>query len=430
MDVTLPQLGETVTEGTILRWLKAVGDHVAEDEPLYEVSTDKVDSEVPSPGTGVLTEILVQEGDTALVGARLAVLGEAGSSSTFEGAGSEANSSSTFGTSSSSASEPATAGEPVAAPAPVSAPAAPVEPVAAPVAHVASPLVRKMIRERGLNAASLRGTGPGGRVTREDVERAAAGKGSTGVARVETPVVSIRPAEDQVIPFDRVRSAIAEHMVRSKATSPHVLQFNEVDFESIAQVRAQHGDAFKTAEGFSLTYLPFIARAVCDALSEFPRLNASIQDEALIVHSTVNLGIAVDIHFEGLIVPVIQRAETKTLRQLAREIRVLAERARTKQLNLDDVAGGTFTISNAGPFGTTLTAPIINQPQVAIMSTDGIHKKPVAMESPLGDSIAIHRVGMQALCFDHRANDGAYTAAFLRRYQEIIETRDWAAELA
>lgn len=246
---------------------------------------------------------------------------------------------------------------------------------------------------------------------------------------VETPIVSVRPEQDQVIPFDRARALIAEHMVRSKATSPHVLQFNEVDFESITQVRERHGDAFQAAEGFSLTYLPFISRAVCDALSEYPRLNASMQENAIVIHSVVNLGIAVDMNHEGLVMPVVPRADTKNLRQLARDIHDLAERARAKQLTVEDIAGGTFTISNAGPFGTTLTAPIINQPQVAIMSTDGISKKPVVVESELGDSIAIHHMGFQALCFDHRANDGAYTAAFLRRYQEIIETRDWEAEL-
>ena len=293
-----------------------------------------------------------------------------------------------------------------------------------------SPLVRKMIREAGLNAAAIRGTGMHGRITREDVEQALSSGTARSAPRQAAPVVSARPAHDETVPFDNVRRLIAEHMVHSVATSPHVLQFTEVDFEAVAQVRARHQEAFKQQEGFGLTYLPFIARAVCDALSEFPRLNASMGDNALVVHSNVNLGIAVDLNHAGLIVPVIRAADGKRLRQLARDIHDVAERARNKKLTPDDISAGTFTISNSGSFGTAVTAPIINQPQVAIMSVDGIAKKPVVVESDQGDAIAIHHVGYQGMCFDHRANDGAYSAAFLRRYKEIIEHRDWEAELA
>lgn len=291
-----------------------------------------------------------------------------------------------------------------------------------------SPLIRRLLHERGISPSSIRGTGPGGRITREDVE---GHSGSSSSSRgAERPVVSIRPTQDEVIPFGATRKLIADHMVRSKATSPHVLQFTEVDFERVARVRDAHRNAFEATERFPLTYLPFIARAACDALSEYPRLNASMDADALIVHSSVNLGIIVDVHFEGFVVPVIQAAETKSLRALARDIHDVAERARTKQLTPDEVVGGTFTISATGSFGVSLTAPIINQPQVAIMSADQVTKKPVVIESADGDAIVVHRVGFQGVCFDHRANDGAYSASFLQRYKEIIETRDWEAELA
>jgi pyruvate dehydrogenase E2 component (dihydrolipoamide acetyltransferase) len=235
---------------------------------------------------------------------------------------------------------------------------------------------------------------------------------------------------DEVIPFDNIRRRTAEHMVRSKHTSAHVLTAVDVDFEGVERVRAAHRTEWRNREGFSLTYLPFIARAVCDAIAEFPHVNASVGDDQLIVHHFVNLGIAVDIDFKGLIVPVVKGADGKRLRQLAREIRDLAERARIRKLSPDDVTGGTFTITNPGPQGTLISAPVINQPQVAILSTEGIKKRPVVVESPLGDSIAIHHVGLLAMSWDHRAIDGAYAAAFLNRLRQIIETRDWEPELA
>ena len=219
-------------------------------------------------------------------------------------------------------------------------------------------------------------------------------------------------------------------MVRSKATSAHVLTATEVDFELVDRVRRAVRDGFKAREGFSLTYLPFVARAVVDALREFPKLNASVGDNALVVHHRIHLGIAVDLNFEGLLAPVIRDAQDMRMTAMAREIFDLADRARSKQLSADDISGGTFTITNPGPFGTFITAAVINQPQVAILSTDGVKKKPVAVELPDGsDSIAIHPVGMLALMFDHRANDGAYASAFLARCKEIIETRDWSQEL-
>jgi 2-oxoglutarate dehydrogenase E2 component (dihydrolipoamide succinyltransferase) len=219
-------------------------------------------------------------------------------------------------------------------------------------------------------------------------------------------------------------------MVRSKATSPHAFIAKEVDFEVVERVRSAWGDRFRSEEGFSLTYLPFVARASVEALRDFPRLNASVVDDALLVHTDVNLGIAVDLSHEGLIVPVVHRAEELTLRGLARRIRDLADRARTRKLNADDISGGTFSITNDGPFGTYFTVPIINQPQVAILATDGIARRPVVVTHPDGsESIAIHSTGLLGMSWDHRAVDGAYVSQFLARVAELLGSRDWAAEL-
>jgi 2-oxoglutarate dehydrogenase E2 component (dihydrolipoamide succinyltransferase) len=219
-------------------------------------------------------------------------------------------------------------------------------------------------------------------------------------------------------------------MVRSKATSPHAFIANEADFENVERVRKAWGERFRAEEGFTLTYLPFIARAAVEALREYPNLNASVAEEALVVHQQVNLGIAVDLHHEGLIVPVIHRAEEVTLRGIARRVRDLADRARTRQLTADDITGGTFSITNDGPFGTLFTVPIINQPQVAILATDGIRRRPVVVELSDGsESIAIHSTGVIGMSWDHRAVDGAYVSSYLRQVAELLATRDWAAEL-
>jgi 2-oxoglutarate dehydrogenase E2 component (dihydrolipoamide succinyltransferase) len=232
------------------------------------------------------------------------------------------------------------------------------------------------------------------------------------------------------VAFTNIRRRTAEHMVRSKATSAHTLTAVEVDFHGVDAARAQVRESFRETEGFALTYLPFIARAVVDALADFPRMNASVGNDELIVHKRVHLGFAVDLDFEGLIVPVVKDADSKRLRAIAREVRDLAERARSKRLSADDISGGTFTITNPGPYGTFMTVPIINQPQVAILSTDGVKRKPVVAElAGGGEGIVIHPVGILALSFDHRANDGAYASAFLAKVREIIETRDWPGEL-
>jgi pyruvate dehydrogenase E2 component (dihydrolipoamide acetyltransferase) len=443
-DIQMPQLGETVTEGTITKWFKNVGDQVTEDEPLFEVSTDKVDSEVPSPVSGVLSEILVPEGDTVDVGVVLARVGDA------PAAGGEA------APAAGGEAAPADAGQ-EAAPAP--APAA--EGAPASNGRLLSPVVRRLISENSLDPAAIQGTGPGGRITRNDVLKAldegAAAAAAAPAAPAPAPAPATQPApaaaapaaaapapvaaaprpqprageRDTSIPHTNIRRRTAEHMTRSLATSAHVYASIEVDFEGVDRVRAAQREAFKAQEGFSLTYLPFISRAVVDAIREFPEVNASFGENELVVHNYVNLGIAVDLDFKGLMVPVIHDADGKRLRALAREINDLARRARSKQLGPDDIAGGTFTITNPGPYGTTMTLPIINQPQVAIVSTDGVKRRPVVVDLPDGsEGIAIHSTGNITLTWDHRAFDGAYAAALLRQVKDILESRDWAAELA
>jgi len=429
MDVIMPQLGETVTEGTVVVWHKKVGDQVKADENLFDIETDKVTAEIPAPATGVLREILVQEGTTVAVGAKLAVIEVAGAAAAQPAP---------------PASVPATSAPSASAP-PAFAPAAPGARPALADASAASdaplsPVVRRLIAEHGLDPARIRGTGRGGRITREDVLAAvdaaasSAAPASPPAPKAPAPSAGKTPAppsgaQTEVVPLSRIRKQIGAHMVRSKATSPHVLQAVEVDFHAVEAARRARAEEWRRREGFGLTYLPFVARAAIDAIAEFPRVNASIEGDNLLVHKRVNLGVAVDLNFEGLMVPVIRDAQTLRLAAIARAINAFATRARAGTINPDDLAGGTYTLSNSGPFGTLITAPVINQPQVAILSTDGVRKKPVVIESPAGDAIAIRPVGVLAQSFDHRAFDGAYSAAFLRRVREIIETRDWSAEL-
>ena len=465
-DVTMPQLGETVTEGTVTRWFKQVGDEVAVDEALFEVSTDKVDTEVPSPVAGVLSEILANEGDLVEVGQILARVGEPGaappSPSAAEPAGPVTSESEPSGPVASE-SEPA-----------VSAASGPVAagPSRTSAGIVLSPVVRRLIAETGIDASTITGTGLEGRITRVDVEKAIRARASTAprepaaapaapvapsaepvVAPTEPPAEASPAAEeprrarsaskrtpaapaavarngDTVVPLNNIRRRTADHMVMSKQTSPHVLTAIEVDYEGVEQVRRAARQAWRAEEGFSLTYLPFIARAVIDALKDYPHLNASYGEDELIVHSSVNLAVAVDIDFKGLLAPVVHGAEGKRLRQIARDIVDLADRARSRKLGLDDLTGGTFTLTNAGQYGTMMQFPIINQPQVAILSTDGVSRKPVVVIDSFGnESIAIHSVGVLAMAWDHRAFDGAYAAAFLHRVRGIIGTRDWEAEI-
>jgi pyruvate dehydrogenase E2 component (dihydrolipoamide acetyltransferase) len=490
-DITLPQLGETVTEGTITRWFKKVGDTVAADEPLFEVSTDKVDTEVPSPVAGTVTEIRVNEGDTVPVGTVIAVVGAANA----------ATAPAPVAPAPVAAPAPTPAPAPVAQPAPAPAPVAPApvaQPAPAPVAQPApapaarpaaavatatrtaiapnvsnkllSPVVRRLVADHGIDINALIGTGPGGRITREDVLDFIDRTGSTPVApapvvqAVPVPQVSATqtapaapapapqvartpapapvaasapptkltaPSErETVLPLSKIRKLTASHMIMSQAVSAHAFSVVEVDYANVDATRSEVKDQFKQSEGFTLTYLPFIARAIVDALAEYPNLNASIEGDSLVVHNYVDLGIAVDLEFNGLLVPVVRSADGKRLRAIAREISDLATRARARKLTPDEIQGGTFTISNNGSAGSVLTMPIINQPQVAIMSTDAIVRKPVVAKLSDGsESIAIHPVGNLAMSWDHRAFDGAYAAGFLSKVKRVLETQDWSAEI-
>ena len=492
-DITLPQLGETVTEGTITRWFKKVGDTVAADEPLFEVSTDKVDTEVPSPVAGTVTEIRVNEGDTVPVGTVIAVVGAANA----------ATAPAPVAPAPVAAPAPTPAPAPVAQPAPAPAPVAPApvaQPAPAPVAQPApapaarpaaavatatrtaiapnvsnkllSPVVRRLVADHGIDINALIGTGPGGRITREDVLDFIDRTGSTPVAPAPAPVVQAVPVpqvsatqtapaapapapqvartpapapvaasapptkltapseRETVLPLSKIRKLTASHMIMSQAVSAHAFSVVEVDYANVDATRSEVKDQFKQSEGFTLTYLPFIARAIVDALAEYPNLNASIEGDSLVVHNYVDLGIAVDLEFNGLLVPVVRSADGKRLRAIAREISDLATRARARKLTPDEIQGGTFTISNNGSAGSVLTMPIINQPQVAIMSTDAIVRKPVVAKLSDGsESIAIHPVGNLAMSWDHRAFDGAYAAGFLSKVKRVLETQDWSAEI-
>jgi 2-oxoglutarate dehydrogenase E2 component (dihydrolipoamide succinyltransferase) len=286
--------------------------------------------------------------------------------------------------------------------------------------------VRRLLEEHGLDPADIAGTGEGGRITRQDVLARLERTGPAGGAAGPAPAA----AGDRVVPLSRIRRITAANVARSAATVPHVLQAVEVDFSAVEAARRARGEAWKAARGFTLSYLPFVARAVCRAIPEFPHVNASLRGDELVLHGRVGLGIAVDLGPEGLVVPVVADAGGRRLPDLAAEMHRLAEKARAGALGPDDLAGGTYTLSNSGSFGTLLTAPIIRQPEVAILSTDAVRKRPVVVEGPAGDAVAIRPVGVLAQCFDHRAFDGAYSAAFLRRVRQILEAGDWAAELA
>ncbi|MEI2640606.1 MAG: 2-oxoglutarate dehydrogenase, E2 component, dihydrolipoamide succinyltransferase [Microthrixaceae bacterium] len=476
-DIVMEQLGESVTEGTITRWFKAVGDTVVEDEPLYEVSTDKVDTEVPAPRSGTLDQILVQEGDTVDVGTVLAVIGD-GSAAPAPTAAAETPAAEAAPTPAAPTPEPAPIAaapepapvSPVPTPPPAPTPPTPVQPAAAPAPAAASepvaegrllsPLVRKLVEEHQLDVTTIEGSGVGGRITREDVLDAIdARNGGVSAAPTNAPAAPVAPpaftpstppsapaatsprpaptvptivagSGDTVEQLNKIRLLTGQAMVNSVQTAPHAITIVKVDYEAVEKVRRAVREDFKREEGFSLTYLPFISRAVVDALHEFPHMNSSMGNGSVVLHDEVNLSIAVDLDYQGLLAPVVRSAHDKRLRAIARDIHDLANRARTKNLGPDDLSGGTFTLSNSGSYGTEIVVPIINQPQVAILSTDGVSRQPVVVTDEYGsETLGIHSVGNLTLSWDHRAFDGAYAAAFMARVREILETRDWAAEL-
>jgi pyruvate dehydrogenase E2 component (dihydrolipoamide acetyltransferase) len=434
MDVLMPQLGETVAEGTVAQWHKRVGDHVDADDVLLDVETDKVSMEIPSPGAGTLKSILVEEGATVDVGTVLAVI-DTGAEETDAAADEQAQPAATSATAPSGDSSAVEARDERADPAEAAARPARLERGDGQLRL--SPAVRRLVAEHGLDVADIPGSGRNGRITRRDVQTYLDTRTAPPpAARAQAPAARSpaaprqRPGAGDVVPFNRVRRLTARHMVSSKATSPHVLQAVEVDFGSVERVRAQMRDAWRARHRFSLTFLPFIAHAVCRALGEFPNLNASVEDDKLRLHAHVNLAIAVDLGpDEGLVAPVIRHAGSLSVEKLAHAIHDLSHNARNNRLRPDDLSGGTYTLSNSGSFGTLITAPIINQPQVAILSTDGIRKKPVVIERPDGDAIAIRPVGILAQSFDHRAVDGAYSAAFLGRIRSLLEQGNWTIEV-
>jgi pyruvate dehydrogenase E2 component (dihydrolipoamide acetyltransferase) len=493
--VSMPQLGETVTEGTILRWAKSVGDTIAEDEVLVEISTDKVDTEVPSPAAGVVLEILVEEGETVEVGTELAVIGDAdeapgdgGGTATQEEESAEPEpeqpaeqqpEEETAEPGAEPEPEPRAQPEPDSQPQPESQPEPESEPAPQPAAagegngaepRLLSPVVRKLAREHDIDLGQVEGSGQGGRITRRDVESYLEQGAPAPQTTAEQPATTAEPEEEaapqpaqapepapaprraeapsapkaapapapvagegaEEVQLDRLRVRIAEGMARSRQTAAHVWTSVEVDYERVERVRQAHKESFKQEEGFSLTYLPFIARATIDALKAYPVVNSALhlEERVAVMHRNVNLGIAIDLDQQGLIVAGVRDADGLRLVGLARRIRQLADKARAGRLEPDDVTGATFTITNPGPFGSFMSAPIINVPNTGILSTDTVAKRPAVVTGPDGgDMIAIRHIGYLGLSWDHRAFDGSTAVLFLQQIKQNIESWDWEQEL-
>jgi 2-oxoglutarate dehydrogenase E2 component (dihydrolipoamide succinyltransferase) len=412
----MPQLGETVTEGTVSAWHKKVGDSVRADEALLDVETDKVATEIIAPVAGTVAEIRVKAGETVDVGAILAVIQEEGNSAAYT---SEA-----YGSAVPAAIQDVAISVANASPSPGKLSPEGVQPSNwVGVAPPPSPAVRRLLAEHHLTPETISGTGKDGRITKGDVldhiaRQRRAPEDSSGIA-----------AFSDVKPFSRIRKITAERMMRSKITSAHVLQAVEVDFTSVDKNRDRIKADWKKKHGFSLSYLPYIAKAACDALKDYPDLNSSVEGDGLLLHKGVNLAIAVDLGAAGLVAPIILAADELSVSRLAHAINQLSSRARAGDLKNHQMSGGTYTISNSGTFGTLITAPIINQPQVAILSVDGIRKRAVVVEHSDGDAVVIRQVGILAQSFDHRAVDGAYSAAFLNSLRERLERGEWNAEL-
>jgi len=495
-EIKMPQLGETVVEGTITKWLKKEGDQVEADELLVEVSTDKVDSEVPSSESGVLQKILVQEGETVKVGTPLAVVGDGAAASGDGGGGDGAAASADGGGEAESApAEPAAAEsashegeeemaaqgdrtEPEAAQAPpaeTTPPPAPdkdegekekeqqeeqqpekasdTEGAAARGAPgdqskrgIISPLVRRLADEHDVELGDVEGTGTGGRIRKQDVLRFVEERKARPAAR---PAASAEPApepepgrapepqaepaavgaREDLVPWSNIRRRTAEHMVASHLETARAWNAVEADWSNVAELRAKAKDAFNSREGFSLTYMPFLAKAICETLLEMPEVNATYEEasQANRVKRYVNLGIAVALEGGGLIVPVVKGADEKNLVGLARAINDVATRARSKKLSPDDLTEGTFTITNPGPFGSIISVPIIPRGQTAILGFEAIQKRVVVTKD---DAIAIRSMGFLSMSWDHRTIDGAEAAKFLAALRERIETTDFSAELS
>jgi len=433
IDVVMPQMGESIVEGTLTKWLKKPGERVERDEPLFEISTDKVDTEIPAPAAGTLAEVLVAEGQTVAINTVVARIDDSGAAR---------------------AAAPVPAAEAIAPPAPAAeAPAAveaaPQVAVEAPTEAAAgplSPLVRKLLREHNLDPRLIKGTGAGGRITKQDVEAYLAVRAQAAAppppapaveapARAEPAAAPVPPAPEvapvpraeapkvRIEPMSVMRQKIAEHMILSRRTSAHVTTIHRVDMTRVARMRERYKAEVQQRYGFSLTFLPFVTRAAAQALRAHPLLNASIEGTNIVYHNEINIGIAVALE-NGLIVPVIRNADEKSVIGLQRAIADLAARARSRQLKPDEVHGGTFSITNFGSFGSLTGTPIINQPQVAILGVGVVEKAPVVVDD---DKIAIRSVCLISLTFDHRLIDGALADQFMLKLKSVLE--NWSEEV-
>ena len=490
--IQMPQLGETIVEGTILKWLKREGEEIERDEPLFEISTDKVDTEVPSPVSGTVSKILVEEGQTVPVGTDLAEVSEEGQAAGTGAAapaaeasapqapaaepaaqpGAAAESAQAVAEGSAAempAAEPATPqGEAASTPNEPAAPAAAAPAAAAPVpesgalpdrgprSRILSPLVRRLADEHGLDLSTIEGTGTGGRITKKDViaviesggAAAAAAAPAAAPATAEVPPAAAAPAPvpaapvapaaaapaaqtvppgagEEIVPVDHIRKTIGQHMVASVQTSARAWTMVEVNVDHLVKLRDRAKEAFKEKYGVSLTYLPFVIRATCDALLTHPEVNSQLRGEEIVLHRFVNMGIAVS-YDKGLIVPVIKGADAMNTVGLARSIADLAARARAHQLKPDEVQGSTFTITNPGPYGSVVSVPIINQPNTGILSLDAITKRAVVIE----DTIAIRSMVNISMSWDHRTIDGEIATRFLARVKQNLESWDFAEDVA
>jgi pyruvate dehydrogenase E2 component (dihydrolipoamide acetyltransferase) len=442
-DVVMPQMGESIVEGTLTKWLKKPGERVERDEPLFEISTDKVDTEIPSPAAGTLSEALVKEGDTVAINTIVARIDEGGGAAAAPPAKPAEQ---------APAQKPAPA-QPAAPPPPKQAapvqetpsqeavkpaPAPQAEEDTAPAGEPAgplSPLVRKMAREYNLDLNRVKGTGAGGRITKQDVEAfmaqqqaaparpaAPAAPAPQAAPPAEAPLPAGGAARTRIEPMSTMRQRIAEHMVASKRTSAHVTTIHKVDMTKVAKLRERAKADVQARYGFGLTYLPFIAAAAVQGLRAFPLLNASIDGNNIIYHNEIHIGIAVALE-NGLIVPVIRSADEKNVLGLQRSIVDLATRARSRNLKPEEVQGGTFSITNFGSFGSTLATPVINQPQVAILGVGTVEKTPVVID----DAIAIRSISYLSLSFDHRLIDGALADQFMTKVKQVLES--WSEQV-
>ena len=461
IDVVMPQMGESIVEGTLTRWIKHAGDKVERDEPLFEISTDKVDTEIPSPAAGVLSEVLVQEGATVSINTVVARIGDGASPApaaspaaapSQQAAKPEISTPPTTGVGPSAAAPEArtqTPAQPPPQPAPSSAGPYPFEPPQSSAPAQAgpqeeqqgplSPLVRKMARDFNIDLSQVKGTGAGGRITKQDVEAYMSSQAARTYAAPSAPAQhpaapASRPeapspmplaetAKVRTEPMSTMRQKIAEHMVMSKRTSAHVTTVHRVDMTKIAKLRDKSKAEFSARNGFSLTFLPFVMAAAAEALRAFPIFNASIDGKNIVYYRDINIGIAVALE-AGLIVPVIRNADERNVAGLQRAIVDLATRARSRQLKPDEVQGGTFSITNFGSFGSIFATPVINQPQVAILGIGAVEKVPAVVE---GDAIAIRSQAHLALTFDHRLIDGALADQFCQKVKSILE--NWSANI-